>query len=101
MSLLPMVWVWGLLVVEGEVGAGVDHQDVLILDVAMDNAPLLAGEDGVDNLLEKALGHLLFENASLGDEVKEVLAIGRTLHDQDERVGPFVKVHESDDTRNS
>ena len=92
---------WFLMVVKGEVGVGIDHQDVLVLDVAMDDSSLLAGQDGVDNLLEKPLGHLFFQHTSLCDEVKQVLAVWGTLHDEDERVGPLVKVHQANDPGDS
>ena len=89
------------MVVKGKVGVGIDHQDVLVLDVTMDDSSLLARQDGVDNLLEKPLCHLFFQDTSLCDEVKQVFAVWGTLHDEDERVGPLVKVHQADDSGDS
>ena len=72
------------------------HQQVLILDVAMDDALGVAGDDGLHHLAEKVAGQLLLELPVLGDEVKQVLARRRLVHNVDEAVVALVKVEQAD-----
>ena len=72
------------------------YQDVFVLDVPVDDAPLMGGQDGLHHLDEEALGQLLVQPPALGDKVKEVLAAGRALQDEDVRVRPFIEVQQPD-----
>ena len=74
------------------------NQDVFILDVTVDDALAVAGEDGGGDLAEEVLGELLLDSSLLRDEVKQVLGVGRLLHDVDEGVGPLEEVEEPDDS---
>ena len=58
-------------------------QEVLVLDVAVDDPLAVAGDHGLDHLPEEVPGHLLLEHPLLRDEVKEVLAGLRPLHDNE------------------
>ena len=71
-------------------------EDVLVLDVAVDDAALVAGQHRPQHLPEEAARHRLLQPPLLRDEVEEVLAAGRPLQDQDVRVGPLVKVQQAD-----
>ena len=61
----------------------VDEQ-VLVLDVPVDDSLAVAGDDGLDDLAEEVAGQLLLQLALLGDEIKQILARLRSLHDDDE-----------------
>ena len=71
-------------------------QEVLVLDVAVDDPLPVAGDHGLDHLPEEVPRHLLLEHALLRDEVKEVLAGRRLLHDVDEGVVALVEVQQTD-----
>ena len=62
----------------------------------MDDPLPVAGDHGLDHLPEEVPCHLLLEHSLLGDEVKQVLARGRLLHDIDEGVVAFVEVQQTD-----
>ena len=79
--------------------AKVDEQ-VLVLDVAVDHSLGVAGDDGLHHLAEKVAGQLLFQLPVLGDEVEQVLAGGRLVHDVDEAVVALVKVEQADHSGN-
>ena len=72
-------------------------QQVFILDVPMDDALPMASHHRLDNLSEKVSGQLLFQTSLLCDEIEEVFAGLRPLHDDDEGVMTFVTVDQSDD----
>ena len=80
-------------------GLEVDQQ-VLVLDVSVDDASPVASQDGLNHLPEEASGQLLFKNSFLGDEVKEVLSRGWSLHDKDEGVWSLKEVEELDHSLN-
>ena len=60
----------------------------------------LTCQDGVNNLFEEPLSQLLFKDASLCDKVEQVFAVWWPLHDEDVRVGAFIKVHQTHNSRN-
>ena len=64
----------------------------------MDDSFSVASQNCFNNLSEEISGQLLFQDALLGDEVEEVFAAGRLLHDVDEGVVTFVEVEKSDDS---
>ena len=74
-------------------------QEVLVLDVPVDDPFAMACEDRLHDLAEKVPCHLLLEHPLLSDEVKEVLAGGRLLHNIDEGVVALVKVEQPDHAR--
>jgi len=77
-------------------GLQVDQQ-VLILDIPMDHSLALASHDRLHHLPEEVPCKLLLQTPLLRDEIEEILARLRTLHDYDEGVVPLVAVDESDD----
>lgn len=81
-------------------GLQVDEK-VLILDVSVDDAFPVAGDDGFDHLAEKVSGKLFFQHALLRDEVKEILARLRPLHHNDEGVVALKAINELDHPRQS
>ena len=74
-------------------------EKVFILDVAVDDALAVAGNDGLNNLAEKVASKLLLQHALLSDEVKQVLARSWLLHDIDEGVMALIEVQELDYSR--
>lgn len=88
----------GAEVDEADVERSQLHQNVLALDVAMDDAELVAGDDGLEHLVEEDTRQLLVEDALLGDEVEEVLDGLGSLEDDDEGVGTLEPFHQLDDT---
>lgn len=74
-------------------------QEVLVFDVAVDDASSMAGNHCFHDLPEKVPGQLFFQKAFFGDEVKQIFAGRGFLHDVDERVSSVVKVHQADDSR--
>ena len=74
-------------------------QEVLVLDVAVDDALPVAGDHRLHDLPEVGARHLLLERALFRDVVKQVLAVGGALHHVDERVLLLVKVYDPDDAR--
>ena len=74
-------------------------QDVLVLDVPVDDALLVAGDQGGQQLPEDVLGHGLRQGTLFADEVEQVLAV-ESLHHNVE-AGLHVKVvNEPDHPRN-
>jgi len=71
-------------------------QQVFILDITMNNALPMASHHRLDNLSEKVSGQLLFQAAFFRDEVEEVFARFRPLHDDDEGVVTLVAVDQTD-----
>jgi hypothetical protein len=67
-------------------------ENVFVFDVSMDDPALVACQNCVDNLPKKCSRHFLFKRSLLRDEIKEVLAYERPLHDQDVGVRTFVEV---------
>lgn len=76
-------------------------ENVLVLDVPVDDSPLMAGDDRLQHLLQEAPCHDLLKSSLLGDEVKEVLAAERALQDQDVGVGTLVKVEQANHARDA
>ncbi len=75
------------------------HQQVLVLDVTVDDAAAVAGDDGLNHLAEEAAGQLLLQHPLLSDVVKEVLAGLRPLHDNDVGVMALKTVNQPDHSR--
>ena len=71
---------------------------VVYLDVPVNDSPAMAGDDGEDDLAEEVSGERLAEAALAGDEVKEIFARLRPLHDQDEGVRSLVQVQDANDS---
>ena len=71
-------------------------QEVLILDVAVDAPLAVAGDHGLDHLPEEVPRHLLLQHPLLCDEVEEVLARLRPLHDNEKRVVTLEAVEDLD-----
>ena len=88
------------------VGSGVD-QDVLVLDVAMNDAGRVNLIDRCDDLCEDVFGQLFLDGAGVGDIIEEVFArtgaggrCAHSLHDDHVAVGQFEIVNQPDDTGN-
>jgi hypothetical protein len=92
-----------------EIGAGAEvdqlqveglqiDQQVLVLNVSVDDTLSVASQNSLDHLPEKNSGQLFLQDALLGDEVEEVLAVGGLLHHVDEGVVALVEVKQPDDT---
>ena len=83
----------------GLVGFDVD-EDVLVLDVSVDDACLVALLDRPDDLAEDVTGQWLFQPLVVRDEVKQVLAgLGRRpwpLHHQQVKIGKLEVVDQLD-----
>ncbi len=65
------------------------HQEVLVFDVAMDDSEAMAGQDCLDDLAKEVPRQMLLKHALLSDEVKQVLAGLRPLHDNDKGIMTF------------
>ena len=85
-----------LLVGDARAEAEIDDLDIVVvveeqvlkLDIAMRDAPVMAVADALNDLLEDALGLLLFKSAvRLGLEVAVQAATTHELHDQDHVLG--------------
>lgn len=75
------------------------HENVLVLDVAVDDSGFVTGQHALNDLLEEEPGQRLFEHALLGDVVEQVLDGLWPLHDEDKGIGPLVPVEETNDAR--
>lgn len=73
-------------------------QDVLILDVAVDNAAFVHCLERLHDLGKEVAGELLRQSSLLGDVVKEILDWLRTLHDQDVRVILLIEIQHLDNS---
>ncbi|CAN7978487.1 unnamed protein product, partial [Ixodes persulcatus] len=73
------------------------HENVLVLDVAVDDYGFVTGQHALNDLLEEEPGQRLFEHALLGDVVEQVLDGLWPLHDEDKGIGPLVPVEETND----
>ena len=77
-------------------GLGVD-EDVLVLDVPVQDSPLVTSPHRLKRLLEEAPGRALVQADRVGDVVEEVLAVVDALHHQEEAVGHLEVVDQADD----
>ena len=62
------------------------------LDISVNDAPLVAGQDGVDNLTEEVAREIFREEDLAVDEVEEIFTRLRTFQDQDERIWTLVEI---------
>jgi len=82
---------------ELELAGGQVDDDVLVLDVAVQDAAVVAVSHGLQHLTEKLPSQILGQELSFCDEVKEILRRLRTLQHQHVAVGQLVPVEELDD----
>merc|ERR1712179_539960 len=72
------------------------HQDVLILDIAVEDSGSVAGKHRLRNLLEEVPRYFLLYDSFLRNVVEHILGVGRMLQDEDEGVLPLEVLDEPD-----
>jgi len=90
----------GAKVDELEAASAQVHEDVLVLDVAMDDPLAMAGYHCLHNLTEEVPGTLFVKNSFLCDEVEQIFRVVGSLHDIDVAIGALIVLEQLDDTLN-
>ena len=82
---------------ELEVAGDEVHQDVLVLDVAVDDALVVARHHRLHDLPEEVARQTLLQTPAVRDHIKQVFRLLGALQHEDEAVRALVEVHQLDD----